>query len=56
MYSENHYLARSVLARELSEMPENIGRRKAYLALSANWKKMADLAAKVTTLPRLRPR
>jgi hypothetical protein len=52
MYSEQHYLARSILAKELAEMPENIGRQRAYLALSLNWKKLADIAAKVTTLPR----
>ena len=52
MYSEQHYLSRSILAKELSEMPENIGRKRAYLALSVNWKKLADMAAKATTLPR----
>jgi hypothetical protein len=53
MYSAQHYLARSILAMELSEMPENIRRKRAYVALSLNWKKMADIAAKSATLPRL---
>jgi hypothetical protein len=56
MYTERHYLSRSDLAKELSELPENTGRKKAYLALSDNWKKMADLAAKVRKFPGLRPR
>jgi hypothetical protein len=51
MYSEQHYLARSILAMELSEQPENIRKKKAYLALALNWKKMADIAAKATTIP-----
>jgi len=52
MYSEQHYLSRSNLAKELSEMPENIGRKRAYMALSSNWKKLAERAAKAATLPR----
>jgi hypothetical protein len=56
MYSQQHYLTRSILAQELSEMPENCRRKKAYLALSLNWKKMADIAAKATYLPRQRLR
>jgi hypothetical protein len=52
MYSESHYLARSILAMELSEMPENIRRKKAYVALALNWKKMADKAAKAAKMPR----
>jgi hypothetical protein len=51
MYSENHYRSRSNLAKEMSEMPENIRRKRAYIALSVNWKKLADMAAKATTLP-----
>lgn len=54
MYSENHYLSRSNLAKELSELPENIRRKKAYLALSVNWKNLADMSAKATTIPRKR--
>jgi hypothetical protein len=54
MYSEQHYLSRSVLAKELSELPENIGRRQAYLALSDHWKKLAVVAAtRVLILPKL---
>jgi hypothetical protein len=45
MYSESHYRARSVLATELADLPENIGRKKAYMALAKNWRKMADMAA-----------
>ena len=56
MYTERHYLSRSILAKELSELPENIGRKAAYLALSKNWKRLADLAAKVKSFPSLRPR
>ena len=52
MYSEQHYLSRSILAKELSKMPENLGRKRAYIALSTKWKKLADMAARVTTLPR----
>lgn len=51
MYSQQHYLSRSIMAMELSELPENIGRRRAYLALSENWKRMADRAARATKLP-----
>jgi hypothetical protein len=57
MYSEQHYLSRSVLAKELSELPENVGRRQAYLALSDHWKKLAAIAAtKVIILPKLTSR
>jgi hypothetical protein len=56
MYSENHYLSRSNLAKELSEMPENFRRKRAYMALSVNWKKLADISAKATTLPRAHSR
>ena len=52
MYSPNHYLSRSVLAKELAELPDNIGRRKAYLALAANWQRLADIATTAITLPR----
>jgi len=51
MYSEQHYLSRSVLAKELSELPENIGRRQAYLALSDHWKKLAMVAAAKVIIP-----
>jgi hypothetical protein len=54
MYSEQHYLSRSVLAKELSELPENIGRKRAYLALADHWKQLAMVAAaRVIILPRL---
>jgi hypothetical protein len=52
MYSEKHYLSRAILATELSEMPENIRRKRAYQALANNWKKLAGIAARTTTLPR----
>ena len=52
MYSERHYLTRSILAMELAQLPENIRRRRAYIALSVNWKKLADAAARVGILPR----
>jgi hypothetical protein len=52
MYPERHYLTRSILARELSELPENIGRKKAYLALSTNWKRLADMVAKSAIPPK----
>ena len=45
MYSEKHYRSRSILAKELSELPENTARKKAYLALAAHWKKLAEAAA-----------
>jgi hypothetical protein len=45
MYSERHYLSRSALALELSEQPENVRQRKAYLELSLHWKKLAEAAA-----------
>ena len=51
MYSANHYLSRSILAKELSEMPENIGRKRAYIALSENWKRMADRAGAALRVP-----
>jgi len=51
MYSQQHYLSRSILAMELSALPENIGRQRAYLALSENWKRMADRAASAASLP-----
>jgi hypothetical protein len=51
MYPQHHYLSRSILAMELSAMPENIGRRRAYISLSLNWKKLADAAAKPVALP-----
>ena len=47
MYSQTHYLSRSILALQLSELPENIRRRKAYIALAKNWREMAEVAAKV---------
>jgi hypothetical protein len=50
MYSQNHYLSRSALALELAKLPENIGRKTAYLALAKNWQKMAALAAEFTRL------
>ena len=56
MFSEQHYRARSVLAQELSELPENLRRRKAYVALSIHWRKLADIVACVPTLVRLAPR
>jgi hypothetical protein len=46
MYPQHHYLSRSILAMELSEMPENIARRRAYVSLSLTWKKLAEAAAK----------
>jgi hypothetical protein len=45
MYSEKHYRSRSILAKELAELPENSARKKAYLALAAHWKKLAEAAA-----------
>ena len=53
MYSERHYLSRSKLAEELSELPENIRRKRAYLALAGRWKKLAAIAAaKIAKPPR----
>lgn len=45
MYTERHYLSRSQLAKELSELPENVRRKRAYLALSEHWRKLAAIAA-----------
>jgi hypothetical protein len=45
MYSEQHYRSRSVLAKELSELPENVRRRRAYLKLSEYWRNLAVVAA-----------
>jgi hypothetical protein len=45
MYSEQHYLSRSRVAQELAALPENTARKKAYLALAAHWKKLAEAAA-----------
>ena len=51
MYTQHHYLSRSILAMELSAMPENIGRRRDYVSLAQNWKKLADAAAKSVARP-----
>ena len=51
MYSERHYLCRSVLAMELAQMPGNISRKSAYLALSLNWKQLAEIAAEISITP-----
>jgi hypothetical protein len=45
MYSEQHYRSRSILAKELSELPENVRRKRAYLKLSEYWKNLAAIAA-----------
>ena len=41
MYSERHYLSRSILAEELAHLPENISRTQVYLELSMRWKILA---------------
>ena len=45
MYSEQHYRSGSALAKELSELPENIQRKRAYMKLSEYWKNLAAVAA-----------
>jgi hypothetical protein len=56
MFSEQHYRTCSALAQELSELPENVRRRKAYIALSIHWKKLADIVARLPSLVALAPR
>jgi hypothetical protein len=45
MYSEHHYISRSVLAEELALLPENAQRKRAYLELAARWRKLAAAVA-----------
>jgi len=45
MYSQKFYQTRAALAAELAELPENAGRRRAYLTLAENWRRMAEMAA-----------
>jgi hypothetical protein len=48
MYSQKFYLARVRLAKKLAALPENAGRRRAYLTLAENWQRMAETAASAT--------
>jgi hypothetical protein len=52
MYSQKFYLARVRLAKKLAALPENAGRRRAYLTLAENWQKMAETAASATGAPK----
>jgi hypothetical protein len=45
MHTESFYRTRSVLAHELSELPENIRRKRAYEELSRRWGVLAAAAA-----------
>jgi hypothetical protein len=49
MYSQKFYRSRVRLAKQLAALPENAGRRRAYLALAENWQRMADMAASAAT-------
>ena len=51
MYSQKFYLERVRLAKELADLPENAGRRRAYLTLADNWRRMAERAASATKPP-----
>jgi len=42
MYSRKFYLSRVRQAKKLAALPENAGRKQAYLTLAANWQRMAD--------------
>ena len=54
MYSQKFYLERVRLARELAALPENAGRKRAYLTLAENWQTMAERAASATRAPTAR--
>jgi hypothetical protein len=45
MHTESFYRLRAVLAHELSELPENIRRKRAYEELSRRWSILAATAA-----------
>jgi len=45
MYSERHYLSRSVLAEELAQLPENVKQKRAYLEIAGRWRKLAAAVA-----------
>jgi hypothetical protein len=51
MYSQKFYLERVRLAKELADLPENAGRRRAYLTLADNWQRMAERAGSATKPP-----
>jgi len=44
MHTESYYRTRSLLAHELSELPENIRRKRAYEELSRRWSELAATA------------
>jgi len=54
MYTASFYLTRSVLAHELSELPENIRRKRAYEELSRRWRVLAAKAAMAQTSQTIR--
>jgi len=45
MHTESFYRLRAVLAHELSELPENIRRKRAYEELARRWGILAATAA-----------
>jgi hypothetical protein len=45
MYSQQFYLKRVRLAEQLGALPENAGRRRAYITMADNWRKLAKMAA-----------